>query len=464
MNNVILDGLPKRGQGFSGRIDWRRSVGSRVAFSYQGIKDTFKILDYYARGRVNYLKVLYLEKEVELPIGNIKNAKFGRLKEIHESVYKTPTGQWSQKEKEIIHNYFPYVTTKEMQQLLPSRTVASIQTMAQRLGVRKNSNHILKVKRQNSLAKCELDKCSKLDLCFFFERYKKSLNGENVRSYGSYSSMKREWVVLLFKYYLRKNNLNHGREFWTGTVIGSFLQKAKLKTAVKKCFDGYYDFLIHCFPQYRFREWEFTYLNVRDGFWDEVANQHHCIREGIIKMKKDGIIKEEVDCLELHHSVLSSYISSSLITYKGKHCIVDYFIKNNIEFNDRLYWKDIRFDSYEEKRLFLHITENYPVSIQKGNRRKHLYCNTLEGENYIPDLIITSVKDVRLSKPIVIEYFGMLKKNPKHETYLNYKRKVTRKIKFFESRKDIQFISIYPEDLKENYKGANKKLAPFLHV
>lgn len=462
MNSTDLSSLPRKNNGLSNKIDWKNSVGQQVNFSYQNINDSFKITSYYSRGKSYYTTVLYLGQEVELHLGNVTKAKLGKLKEIYDRLHNNHTKRWTNEEVELIRKHFPHMQTAELQSMLPNRTVESIQTMAQRLGVRKDKEHVLKIKRQNSLTKVKTDRGKELNLCHFFCKYKKSLDGVKINTYGKYSSMKKEWVILLFKYYLKRNSISQNRDFWIETIIGDFLQTAKLKTAVKACFESYYDFLTQCFPKYGFKEWEFKYLDVRDGFWDKEYNRFHCIREGIIKMKSAGVISQDAECLELSHTILSHYTSSSLITYEGKDCIVEYLVRKNIELENRIYWNNIRFDSYEEKRLFLHIKNNFHCEVQKGNRKEHLYCNLENNENYIPDLIITSANGNVLDKPIVIEYFGMFKEQTEHEVYSNYREKTMRKIEYFKSLEGIWFVPIFPHDLKEDYKGVNKKLTPFL--
>ena len=92
----------------------------------------------------------------------------------------------------------------------------------------------------------------------------------------------------------------------------------------------------------------------------------------------------------------------------------------------------------------------------KGTAKNNKYINDKKGENYIPDFII----DLG-NKKVIIEYFGLFRKKFTTHIYKEYCEKAERKIEFFTSLDNVIFIAIYPEDIKDNFKGVSEKLASF---
>jgi predicted nuclease of restriction endonuclease-like RecB superfamily len=62
-------------------------------------------------------------------------------------------------------------------------------------------------------------------------------------------------------------------------------------------------------------------------------------------------------------------------------------------------------------------------------------------EVYIPDWIIH-----QNNRKFIIEYFGLYN----FKRYKTYKEKADRKIEFFQSLKDYEFIAIMPNDFREH--------------
>ena len=82
------------------------------------------------------------------------------------------------------------------------------------------------------------------------------------------------------------------------------------------------------------------------------------------------------------------------------------------------------------KQFTKFIYENINYNINKI-RRNQKYYNEKYNERYIPDFQINY-----FNKIIIIEYFKSLK--------------------------DVIFIDLYPNDLKNNFQGVNDKLVPFI--
>ena len=84
------------------------------------------------------------------------------------------------------------------------------------------------------------------------------------------------------------------------------------------------------------------------------------------------------------------------------------------------------------------------------------FNNIKYNENYRPDFVINNTK-----KDIIIEYFGLYYPNSSSNIVKQYVLKTNRKIEYFNSLDNIYFISIFPNDLKDNFKGLNEKVQEF---
>ena len=78
------------------------------------------------------------------------------------------------------------------------------------------------------------------------------------------------------------------------------------------------------------------------------------------------------------------------------------------------------------------------------------------------EYIDVDIKKIKLTKPIIVEFYGMYFENHKCYIYQNYVRKTKIKNQFYESRDDIIFIGLYPDDLKNGCEGVRNKIAKVL--
>lgn len=112
-------------------------------------------------------------------------------------------------------------------------------------------------------------------------------------------------------------------------------------------------------------------------------------------------------------------------------------------------------NSFEERDVYEYIKYDLNIDIKSiGFSRKHKLYNEKFNENYCPDFVIEDILD----KPIFIEYYGLINSN----YYEDYICKAKRKNNFYNSQKDIYFIDLYPQDLKQNNKGIYEKLLPYI--
>lgn len=120
-------------------------------------------------------------------------------------------------------------------------------------------------------------------------------------------------------------------------------------------------------------------------------------------------------------------------------------------------------NSNEELQVYNLIKAKYKLNIKSigMQRKKYKYYNDKYKENYIPDFIIDKINSIQLSKPIIIEYYGLFDLTKVSKFIINYNEKTLRKNEFYKSNKDIYFIDLYPEDLKNKFQGVREKLTSF---
>ena len=323
-----------------------------------------------------------------------------------------------------------------------------------------NSREYIKQKLiDNGLVRCyKVSDKNNPNLSDSFLAYKLRLKGE-IKSFKSVvNNVKKEHICMLFKYYLKSNNIDDSRENLLKINYGKFLNEICLKEMVKTRFDGYYDFITCCYPKYSFKPWEFKILGVKDGFWDNKYNRLWCIREGIKNMKNESFIVYDSEITTLEYEVLSEKVNKTLIHVFGLNCIYEYIDFFNIKCENKKVYNNITFDSYEERNVYKYIFENISNDIEKCSRSNDKYYLKDSVDNYyVPDFKIITNK-----KSIIIEYFGMYSLKNKHKIFSKYKEKTKRKIDYFNSLEDVYFIALFPKDLKNNFEGVREKLTSFL--
>jgi hypothetical protein len=133
----------------------------------------------------------------------------------------------------------------------------------------------------------------------------------------------------------------------------------------------------------------------------------------------------------------------------------------------------IEFDSHEEKNIYEYM--KFQINIFKyikfigrcKNNGKYVFQldDEYEYTNFCPDFVIESIaynnKKQKLKKPIIIEYYGYYHENNQHKIFQEYVKRTKVKEKFYKSNKDIYYLGIFPEDLKNNFEGLTKKLNLF---
>lgn len=340
--------------------------------------------------------------------------------------------KWTEEEITILKNNCNTNDIHELSLLIRNKTISQITKKLSLLG--------LKYKK--------VDKSKYKNLNQVFKDYKRILNAEIVRFIKDYPV---QYDVLLFKYYIKKKNIIVNKDFLYNIYFSKLLKEAKLYSRVKKKWKSCFEFITACFPQYHLKEYKFKYLQVREGFWEKDYNCFDNIKEGIKKAKHDNMILYDKDILTLEFNLLYKYFHKSMIFFRGVSILEKYLTFHNIEYVDSnsYYYKNIRFDSKEEMCVYK-ILNNY-LNVDK-NKKPFLS----KKQKYIPDFI-SNYKNYK----IIIEYFGLYKKQPKDKIFVEYNKKTKDKIEYFNNLQGYYFISLFPSDLKNNFEGVRNKLMSF---
>lgn len=411
------------------------------------------------------------------------------------------TTTWTDEEENILISKYPHSTNDELCLLIPKKTSGSINTHAQRLQLKKNINILNKIKTNNSrksklywnkekekklisfassndihkiyalfpehtskfieqkmrelglIDKTNLSKVKmilnknyldNLNLNDILLVYKKILSGD-IEGF-SFINLDREQIIFVFKYYLKKSNLNLKREDWLHVLFGDILGNAKLRDIVKNNFSGYYEFITYCFPQYKFKVWEFKKLDVPNNYWKEKRNCYYHIESIIHQLIQSNILNNKTDLFLLGMDNLKKFFNKTMISLCGWNIFIEYFTSKGIDCSQckALIYEDILFDSKEELEFYKEL-KSRGIKIKKCGKNTRFY-NKKHREGYIPDFIVND--------DIIIEYFGLYGNNNR----FGYDEKTLRKIDFYSTLDEYQFIDAYPNDKRDNFDNIINKI------
>ena len=339
---------------------------------------------------------------------------------------------WTTEEVDILKNNCKNKNIRQLKLLLKNKKESQIRKKCILLDL--NIKHVNRNRYRN--------------LYEVFVDYKRLLNGEIKRLIKDYDV---NYDILLFKYFLYKNKIEINEDFLYNIKFTEFLKIAKLHSRCKKKWHSSYEFITNCFPKYKLKEYNFTTLQVREGFWLKDYNCFDNIKNGIINAKKDGVIKKDEEIMLLPINVLYKYIHKSMLYFRKFKIIYMYFDFYNIKISSPLWFDNSRFDSKEEVMVYKYIKCDLKLNINKNT--VHKFNNKKYNESYVPDFYIEYK-----CKKIIIEYFGMYRDRSSNDVYTNYKNKTHRKNEYYKSNSNICFIDLYPNDLKNNFAGVRKKL------
>jgi hypothetical protein len=214
-------------------------------------------------------------------------------------------------------------------------------------------------------------------------------------------------------------------------------------------------FLMHFNPNKWF-EWEFKLTP--KFFWTKKENRIKAMKQLIENNMKLNIIDipEKMTygfLVKNYHkfsSICDQYYKSDLFEWINE-CYPSTFQK--IEFNKCVASDGVKLDSLCEKEIHEYLISNFSdVHYYYNKNTSTKWFNEEEDESYVADWLING--------NIIIEYFGWYNMNlyNKHEIYKNYIKKSNRKIIFFESFNDYQFIALFPSDMNRGLRGVIEKI------
>lgn len=340
---------------------------------------------------------------------------------------------WSDEEVELLFKNYKSKDVRQLSSLLKTKT----------------EKQIYKKMTLLKLTCKPIDKTSYMNLNEVFKDYKRILKGEINKMKKDYPL---NYDILLFKYYLKVSNIIPTKDWVYSIHFSKFMKSCRLWNRIKKKWHSSYDFISACFPQYNLKEYNFKTLQVREGFWKNDFNCYDNIKYGIKQALKNNSIENPEDILIFNLDDIYKYFNRTMIYYRGKEILYKYLDFYKIPYDSKLYWNDIRFDSIEEMSVYKYIKNNHEFQITKC--RNIMFYNDMYNEGYKPDFLIED-------KDIIIEYFGLYL--DKESLFIkNYIDKTNRKIEYYSTISKYNFIYLYPEDLKNNFEGVSKKLAPFI--
>jgi hypothetical protein len=215
-----------------------------------------------------------------------------------------------------------------------------------------------------------------------------------------------------------------------------------------------------CFPELNIKQWEFN--SVSNNFWadyDNFLNALKCFCENqkhmIEKYGYDSIFNDNY--LDRTFSKLNGAKKKVYPSKSWESCLNDLGLDVAFKKDRKISYDGNKLDSFEEVLLydFLHQQLNIKVaSIGRKRAGEYYYYDKDNEQHYAPDFVLKR-KD---KKDVIIEYFGMYTNRRHHEVLIKYKEKTHQKIEYFNSRKDVVFLSLFSEDLKNNFQGVIDKI------
>jgi len=393
--------------------------------------------------------------------------------------------KWSYEEEEILRrNSGGLSTFEEIKKLLPNRSLQAIRSRFSTLRLSifninkipivqtddysKNSS---KIQRYRSKWGIVLNKNDLIDTYDIIQWWKWLY-------YGAPNGKKLKCIPLEL---INDNNLIKLSKYIINNVLGykskGEILKIDSKTLIKYkiyfyknfkiCFCDYLNLV---FPEYNF--YPFELINVPLNYWKDVLNCDNYLEYILNNKLKFNINKDKVylssifNAKNLRELGLGTLIYI-LQTYNHYNNFYEWLNKLHPEwdikienFNKHISYDGVILDSNEEVSLYNYLNNELKLNIT-ANKKKNKFYNKKNNENYLPDFYIKKLRNIVLSKPFFIEYYGLFNIKNKSDLIKNYVQKTYRKNEFYKSNKDIYFIDLYPYDLKNNFQGVREKLTSF---
>jgi len=280
---------------------------------------------------------------------------------------------------------------------------------------------------------------------------------------------------------------NDTEELKKWTRINFNQEKIMKILTYNKYIDTLYDLLIEAYPEIKDNNilfgWE--WVQIKNGTYSK-CYLIKCLRELVIYRMNNLIVNIKEDLPNYMNNTYVKEIYPRFNQHK-KDNFQSYYEWSCLsfpEYSDT--WKPEDFggtyafdgakcDSIQEKITYEYIKRDlgFEYIMSMGSKHKGSHIIEVDKEIYgfkkcCPDFIIERIfknnKEVKLNKTIYIEYYGMYLVNHKRSIFINYVKKTDLKNIIYRSRKDIIFIDLYPEDLKNKCEGVRNKLNNVLKV
>ena len=102
------------------------------------------------------------------------------------------------------------------------------------------------------------------------------------------------------------------------------------------------------------------------------------------------------------------------------------------------------------------------IGLKKSGEHSFKYKNKKIYPDFVLDKILYENYNINMDKYLYIEYFGFINIS---SNYLSsqYRDKMKLKIEFFNNNNNLYFIDLYPDDLKNKFKGVRNKINNFIN-
>ena len=117
---------------------------------------------------------------------------------------------------------------------------------------------------------------------------------------------------------------------------------------------------------------------------------------------------------------------------------------------------------YEFLKLEMGLEHLKAIGLKKSGEHSFKYKNKKIYPDFVLDKILYENYNINMDKYLYIEYFGFINIS---SNYLSsqYRDKMKLKIEFFNNNNNLYFIDLYPDDLKNKFKGVRNKINNFIN-
>jgi hypothetical protein len=246
--------------------------------------------------------------------------------------------------------------------------------------------------------------------------------------------------------------------------------------------DSLYNLLIESYPQIKENNILF------DWEWGQCKNGKYskeyllqCLRELVCFRMNNFIIDIEYDLPKYLNDTYITLIYPKFKNHKRKYfktyyewaCLSFPQYSNSWkpeDFGTTYAFDGVKCDSIQEKIIYEFIKKELNIKniISTGKKHSGEHIITVDKTIYgfikcCPDYIIEYTNNnCKVNKPIYVEYYGSYSENIINYIGDKYIKKTIIKNEIYKSISNIDFIDLYPCDLKHNFEGVKLKLQKYL--